>query len=61
MLCLGSQLSPSRGHLPLLKEPLRVCICVHPARVEQEEVVRGNDGEMQQLEENKPNPQTPFC
>ena len=60
MLCLGSWLSPSLGLLPLLRKPLRPCIHVHPACAEQEGMVRRSHGEMQQLEKNKTNPQTPF-
>lgn len=58
---LRQSAEPFPGPSCTSEKTLRPCICVHPARVEQEEIVRGNDGEMQQLEENKPNPQTPFC
>lgn len=54
MLCLGSGLSPSLGSLSLREQPLRPHIRVHPARAEQEWMVRGGQGEMQQSEENKP-------
>lgn len=61
MLCLGSGLSLSLGSLSLWEQLLRPHIRVHPARAEQEWMVRGGQGEMQQSEENKTNPKPPFC
>lgn len=58
---LRQSAEPFLGTPATSKKPQRPRICVLPARVEQEGMVRRGHGEKRQLEGNKPNPQTPFC